>query len=97
MMISSITIRELKKKIGQIPLIDIRSIESYNNNHIPTAINITFEQLIIYPDKFLNKNNDFEIVKNGEFNIKPDEKKDGFYICKLYKNSIKSKSPNTIY
>ena len=56
MMISSITIRELKKKIGQIPLIDIRSIESYNNNHIPTAINIPFEQLIIYPDKFLNKN-----------------------------------------
>ena len=35
--------------------------------------------------EFLNKNNDFEIVKNGEFNIKPDEKKDGFYICKLYK------------
>lgn len=55
MMISSISISELKNHLGQIPLIDVRSIESYNSNHIPTAINIPFEQLIVYPDKYLDK------------------------------------------
>ena len=35
--------------------------------------------------EFLNKNSDFEIIANGNFNINPDEKRDGFYICKLYK------------
>ena len=54
-MISTISIRELKPKLGQIPLIDIRSIESYNSNHIPTAINIPFEQLIIHPEKYLRR------------------------------------------
>ena len=34
---------------------------------------------------FLMKNKEFELVENGSFNIKPDEKRDGFYICKLYK------------
>lgn len=56
MMISSISINELKNHLGQIPLIDIRSIESYNSNHIPTAINIPFEKLIAYPDQYLDKN-----------------------------------------
>ena len=35
--------------------------------------------------KFLSKNSDFEITENCNFNIVPDEEKDGFYICKLYK------------
>lgn len=34
---------------------------------------------------FLSKNSDFEITENCNFNIVPDEEKDGFYICKLYK------------
>ena len=36
-------------------IIDIRRRESYNNNHIPNAINIPFEELIIEPSKYLNK------------------------------------------
>ena len=35
---------------------------------------------------FIKNNSDFEIVKNGLFNIKPDKEKDGFFICKLHKN-----------
>lgn len=34
---------------------------------------------------FLSKNDDFEIVENGIYNIIPDEEKDGFFICKLQK------------
>lgn len=35
--------------------------------------------------KFLNENKDFEIVNNCQISIIPDEKKDGFFICKLHK------------
>lgn len=35
--------------------------------------------------KFLNQNENFEIVENGIINILPDEEKDGFFICKLQK------------
>ena len=51
-MIPSINVSELKNLSN---IIDIRSIESYNNNHIPNAINIPFEKLIIEPDKYMNK------------------------------------------
>ena len=34
---------------------------------------------------FLNKNTDFEIVKNSKYSIMPDKQRDGFFICKLYK------------
>ena len=34
---------------------------------------------------FIKNNSDFENVKNGLFNIKPDKEKDGFFICKLHK------------
>ena len=36
--------------------------------------------------EFLTQNKNFEIVKNNTINITPDEQKDGFFICKLYKN-----------
>lgn len=38
---------------------------------------------VIY--KFLDKNSNFEIIKNSNINIIPDEEKDGFFICKLHK------------
>lgn len=51
-MIPSITVKEALNKNN---IIDIRRRESYNNNHIPNAINIPFEELIIEPSKYLNK------------------------------------------
>lgn len=41
--------------INQINIIDIRSIQSYNNNHIPSARNIPLEKLITQPEQYLNK------------------------------------------
>ena len=55
-MLSSISIDELKNKIGSIDIIDIRSNQSYNNNHIPSAINIPMEKLILEPSKYLQSN-----------------------------------------
>ena len=37
-------------------IILFRSIQNYNNNHIPNAINIPFEKLITNPSKYLNPN-----------------------------------------
>lgn len=54
-MISSITIDDLLNCDG-LNIIDIRSEQNYNNNHIPGAINIPFEKLIIDPGKYLNIN-----------------------------------------
>ena len=51
---SNITIDELLPIVDKINLIDIRSTQNYNNNHIGNAINIPFEKLIISPGKYLN-------------------------------------------
>ena len=59
-MISNININELLKLNGT-NIIDIRSIEKYNDNHIPNAINIPQEKLILNPNKYLDKNTRYYI------------------------------------
>lgn len=59
-MINSISVSELKK-LGDVNLIDIRNVEQYNNNHIRNAININSNQLLINPDKYLNRSNKYYI------------------------------------
>ncbi len=53
-MVESISISDLKK-LGNVNLIDIRSIEKYNNKHILNAKNIQINELLINPGKYLNK------------------------------------------
>ena len=53
-MFESISVTELKK-LNNPNLIDIRSIEKYNNKHIMNAVNISIEQLLIKPQKYLDK------------------------------------------
>ncbi len=48
-------------KLSNINIIDIRSIQSYNNNHIPGSINIPYESLISYPEKYLRKDKRYYI------------------------------------
>lgn len=60
-MISKISINELINIIGRVNIIDIRSIQSYNNNHIPDARNIPFEKLIMNPSEYINKNEKYYI------------------------------------
>lgn len=53
-MISNISVYELKK-LNNINIIDIRSKEKYNDNHIPNAINIEQEKLLLEPAKYIEK------------------------------------------
>lgn len=53
---STIIIPKLIPILNSINLIDIRSRESYNNNHIPGAKNINYIDLLTNYDKYLNKN-----------------------------------------
>ena len=50
----SISIKELLKKID-INIIDIRSIEKYNDNHIENARHIPMLILLKEPEKYLKK------------------------------------------
>ncbi len=48
-------------KLSNINIIDIRSIQSYNNNHIPGSVNVPYEALISYPEKYLRKDKRYYI------------------------------------
>ncbi len=52
---SSISMKEFMKIMDQVNIIDIRSIENYNRNHIPNARNIPWQTLLLYPEKYLSK------------------------------------------
>lgn len=81
-MIESISVSELQR-LSNANIIDIRSIEKYNNKHIPRAINIPMEQLLINPAKYMNKYNKYylycqkgiqsrklcQILKNNGYNV----------------------------
>jgi len=53
-LISNITVKEINNITNNI--IDIRSIEKYNNSHIPYSKNIPRNELITNHAKYLNRN-----------------------------------------
>ncbi len=57
-MISSININELNETNN---IIDIRNKEIYNKGHLPGAINIPSERILLYPDKYLKKQEKYYI------------------------------------
>lgn len=59
-MFESISVTDLKQ-LNNPNLIDIRSIEKYNNKHIMNAVNIPLGQLLIKPEKYLNKERKYYI------------------------------------
>ncbi|MDD4547797.1 MAG: rhodanese-like domain-containing protein [Bacilli bacterium] len=54
-MISNISVSDFLKQQTERQVIDIRSIQSYNNNHIPGAKNIPKDKLLNEPQKYLNR------------------------------------------
>lgn len=48
-------------KINNPNIIDIRSLEKYNEQHIPNSININYSLLITNPEEYLNKNETYYI------------------------------------
>ena len=62
----NISLKELQA-IQNPNIIDIRTVENYNNNHIPGAINIPYNTLLINSSKYLNKNEKYYIYcKHGK-------------------------------
>lgn len=59
-MVESISVYELKK-INNINIIDIRSIEKYNNRHIPGSLNMPLEMLLTSYNKYLDKSKKYYI------------------------------------
>ena len=59
-MMQNITIGELLK-LKNINLIDIRTEQKYNNNHIPGAINIPMSKLLNTPNNYLDKTQKYYI------------------------------------
>lgn len=56
-----ISINDLLSIINSIKIIDIRSIQSFNNNHIPNSVNIPVEKLLYNPEQYINKNDIYYI------------------------------------
>ena len=56
-----VSIEELIPLLGKINLIDIRTNQSYNNNHIDGAINIPYEKLIVEPNLYLSHDKKYYI------------------------------------
>lgn len=54
-MIPNISVAEFLK-LPNPNVIDLRSIQNYNNHHIPNAKNIPFEKLISKPSLYLSRN-----------------------------------------
>jgi len=48
-------------KIPGANIIDIRTRENFNNNHIPNAKNIESKELMLRPDKYLSKTEQYYI------------------------------------
>ena len=54
-MLDCISVSEFKK-MSNVEIIDIRNAHKYFDSHILGARNIPFEQLLMNPSKYLNKN-----------------------------------------
>ena len=55
-----ISLNDLKNLLNP-NIIDIRSMEKYNDNHIPSAINISYNLLISNPSKYLDRGSTYYI------------------------------------
>ncbi len=43
-------------------IIDLRDKEKFDKSHLNNALNISFDKLIIYPEKYLSKKNKYLLV-----------------------------------
>lgn len=56
-----ITVEELKNNLNNFDLIDIRSIQKYNNNHLPNSINIPYSKIVLTYKDILEKEKKYVI------------------------------------
>lgn len=58
--LNSITVDKLRN-LDYVDIIDIRSEEKYNDNHILNAYNIPYNKLLICPNNYLEKSKEYYI------------------------------------
>ncbi len=54
-MYSSVTVDDFLGFYHNVNIIDIRSNEKYNSNHIDGSINIPYQSLLVDPSRYLDK------------------------------------------
>ncbi len=59
---NSVKVNDLKDKLVNINLIDIREPYEFNNGHLPNAKNIPMENIVNYPEKYLTKDKEYYII-----------------------------------
>ena len=65
-----ITVNEFIR-YGNLNIIDIRNEQSYNNNHIPGAINIPYNKIIANPNMYLDRTKKYYIYcQKGNSSLK---------------------------
>jgi rhodanese-related sulfurtransferase len=70
-MLTNINVSELKKLIGSINIIDIRTKDEYDEGHIKTSINIPNSQLMCNCGRYLDKSKTYYIYcQFGKSSIK---------------------------
>ena len=57
----NISVSDLKERLLDGVIIDIRSVEKYNNHHLPNAINIPYAKLAVGYHDLLDKNKTYFI------------------------------------
>ena len=62
-MLESITLQELKQKPqSNYHLVDIRPPYEFANGHVPNAVNIPYELLMMYPDSYLKQDETYYLI-----------------------------------
>ena len=57
-------------KLDPTHLIDIRSYEKYQRNHIPSAISIDYRRILSHPEQYLNKKETYYFYCDTGFHSK---------------------------
>ena len=69
------------KKLGNGEIIDLRESYKYLKVHLPSSINVSFDSLIVYPERYLVKNKNYLLVcDSGIKSLKTSEilRKNGY-------------------
>jgi len=60
---AAITLQELKQLTGRnCHIIDIRPPHEYSSGHIPNAVNIPYDLLMMYPDSYLKGDQTYYLI-----------------------------------
>ena len=82
---------EMKVNNKKLKLVEVLSEESYNEGHLPNAINIPLDELVSLGDKFLEKN-DIIVVYCGSYSCQRSTKAARILLELGYENTLDFKA-----